>query len=171
MGWESGRAAYREVPGTTDPVVFKCASLGLAAGIFTAAAFTSVAAWQVIDRRTAPMPWFFFSPILLAAGGLFSLGCIHLFVYRRIEVYPRERKVMSLKRTPLGGTTREVYDFDRLHSISMSLVEPTDDGGGGGVVVILTAGGEAIDFGNQSYDGAGRLAARLHALTGLPVGK
>jgi hypothetical protein len=169
MGWESGRAGFREVPGTENPVVFKCPSLGMAVEIFATMAVIGGIAWLAVNSQEDP--WFFVSPLFLGAGGLFVTGCVQLFVYRRIEIHPRERRLVDLKRTPFGGVTRRVYGFDQLQRIEASRAESTEDGPGTGVVVIVAADGSAIDFGNNSFDEAGGLIARLHTLTRLPVQK
>jgi hypothetical protein len=171
MPWESRLPGCKEVPGSGDPVVFRYPVRALGCGMMLLSCLLLAIACGTTMMEERVLHWFLGTPFFLGGGGLFFLGCWQLIVHRRIEIHVKAGKFVVIHRTPLGGTRRSVLDFNQLRRISMTRSLSTETEEYSDTVVIELADGGHVDLGNHSGEKGGRLASRLHELTGVPVGK
>ena len=172
MPWESRLTGFIEVPGIGDPVVFRYPARRTGCVFLLLAAVILGFGLGALSSEKGGFRWFFTGWVVLGGGSLLLFGCWQLLVHRRLEVHVQARRLVSINRKPFGGSGQRVYPFDQIRMISVSqhILEGSSEGGGYTVVIELRDG-DHIDLGNYSEEGGGRLAARLHELTGASVGK
>jgi len=171
MAWQSRLAGYEEIRGTHDPILFRYPSRSAALAAFVGSLAGFAVAWMLIrfyPRDPAGNPEWILGA-LPALLGFFSLllGVYHLFVHRRLEVHERDRTLVTVKRTPFGGESRDVFPFAGMDQLLME-TPPAAGSGGKVTLVLLMKDGRHIDLGS-SYGAmeGGYLAQRLRQLTGI----
>lgn len=171
MAWESRLTGFQEVPGSTNPVVFRYPARTFSALIFAFSAFFLTFAAVASTQKEAFSRWFMGVPLGLGGIAFFSFGCRQLLVLRRIDLYEQARQIVVIRQLPFGRPARQIHDFTSIRLISVSRNVGAESGDYFDTIVVEMKDGSHVDFGNYSGEEGGRLAARLHALTGASVGK
>lgn len=169
MGWSSNLAGFIEVPGTTDPVLFRYPARSTAAGIFIVSCGALAFGWTFAAGEGTIPSLFFGAPIFLIGLVMLGFGLWQLLPVRRIEVHVRARKLVEVRRLPLARSDVKTHSFESLRRIVVTRGVSTEDQSVSDTVVILLADGGHVDLGNYNGDKGERLVARLHDLTGASV--